>query len=201
MYSGNSVRSQFAASLMAHKSVTQVASAGTDPTTAIHPLARAELRAHGLAPLAPAKTATHKADKPAVLFLCVHNAGKSQMALGLFTALAGDRAVAWSGGSEPGDHLNKYAVEAMAEIGIDTTGEYPKPWTDERLHAADVVITMGCGDTCPYYPGTRYEDWNFNAPPGNSIENVRPVRDAIEAQVRELLAELGVEVVTDVLKR
>jgi len=140
---------------------------------------------------------TPKADKPAVLFLCVHNAGKSQMALGLFKKLAGDRAIAWSGGSEPGDQLNKFSVEAMAEIGIDITGEYPKPWTDERLRAADVVITMGCGDTCPYYPGTRYEDWSFNAPPGKSLDAVRPVRDAIEVKVRALLAELGVEIAPD----
>ena len=133
-----------------------------------------------------------KADKPAVLFLCVHNAGKSQMALGFFTHLAGDRAIAWSGGSEPGDQLNKFSVEAMAEVGIDITHEYPKPWTEERLRAADVVVTMGCGDTCPYYPGTRYEDWTFDAPPGKSIEAVRPVRDAIEQKVRALLAELGI---------
>lgn len=133
-----------------------------------------------------------KADKPAVLFLCVHNAGKSQMALGFFTHLAGDRAIAWSGGSEPGDQLNRFSVEAMAEVGIDITHEYPKPWTEERLRAADVVVTMGCGDTCPYYPGTRYEDWTFDAPPGKSIEAVRPVRDAIEQKVRALLAELGI---------
>ena len=133
-----------------------------------------------------------KADKPAVLFLCVHNAGKSQMALGFFTHLAGDRAIAWSGGSEPGDQLNKFSVEAMAEVGIDITHEYPKPWTEERLRAADVVVTMGCGDTCPYYPGTRYEDWAFDAPPGKSIEAVRPVRDAIEQKDRALLAELGI---------
>lgn len=133
-----------------------------------------------------------KADKPAVLFLCVHNAGKSQMALGFFTHLAGDRAIAWSGGSEPGDQLNKFSVEAMAEVGIDITHEFPKPWTEERLRAADVVITMGCGDTCPYYPGTRYEDWSFDAPPGKSIEAVRPVRDAIEKKVRNLLEELGI---------
>lgn len=139
-------------------------------------------------------TTTSKGDKPAVLFLCVHNAGKSQMALGFFQHLAGDRAVSWSGGSEPSDQLNRFSVEAMAELGIDITHEYPKPWTDERLQAADVVITMGCGDTCPYYPGTRYEDWSFDAPPGKSLEAVRPVRDAIEARVRALLAELGVEV-------
>ena len=131
---------------------------------------------------------------PAVLFLCVHNAGKSQMALGFFTHLAGDQAVGWSGGSEPGDKLNPYAVEAMAEIGIDISHEFPKPWTEERLRAADAVVTMGCGDACPYYPGKRYEDWDFDAPPGRSLEAVRPVRDAIEARVRQLLTDLGVDV-------
>jgi len=132
--------------------------------------------------------------KPVVLFLCVHNAGKSQMALGVFQKLAGDRAIAWSGGSEPGTSLNKYSVEAMAEIGIDITGEFPKPWTEETLRAADVIVTMGCGDACPVYPGKRYLDWELDAPPGTSIENVRPVRDEIERRVRGLLAELGVSV-------
>ncbi|WP_430867093.1 arsenate reductase ArsC [Demequina aurantiaca] len=134
--------------------------------------------------------------KPVVLFLCVHNAGKSQMALGFFEKLAGDRAIAWSGGSEPGNSLNKYSVEAMTEVGIDITGEFPKPWTEETLRAADVIVTMGCGDACPVYPGKRYLDWELQAPPGNSIENVRPVRDDIERRVRALLAELGVEVET-----
>ena len=137
--------------------------------------------------------------KPVVLFLCVHNAGKSQMALGLFDKLAGDRAVAWSGGSEPGGSLNKYSVAAMAEVGIDITQEFPKPWTEETLRAADVIVTMGCGDSCPVYPGKRYLDWTFEAPPGNSIENVRPVRDAIEAKVRGLLTELGIDVEDAVL--
>ena len=132
--------------------------------------------------------------KPVVLFLCVHNAGKSQMALGIFDKLAGDKAVAWSGGSEPGTSLNRYSIEAMAEIGIDITHEFPKPWTDETLGAADVIVTMGCGDSCPVYPGKRYLDWTFDAPPGDSLENVRPVRDAIEAKVRTLLEELGIEV-------
>ena len=132
--------------------------------------------------------------KPVVLFLCVHNAGKSQMALGIFDKLAGDKAVAWSGGSEPGTSLNRYSIEAMAEIGIDITHEFPKPWTDETLGAADVIVTMGCGDSCPVYPGKRYLGWTFDAPPGDSLENVRPVRDAIEAKVRTLLEELGIEV-------
>lgn len=137
--------------------------------------------------------------KPAVLFLCVHNAGKSQMALGLFLHYAGDRAVAWSGGSEPGTSLNTYSVAAMAEVGIDITGEYPKPWTDETLRAADVIVTMGCGDSCPVYPGKRYLDWELNAPPGNSLENVRPVRDEIDRRVRALLQELGVDVPESVI--
>lgn len=132
--------------------------------------------------------------KPVVLFLCVHNAGKSQMALGFFQRLAGDRAVAWSGGSEPGHSLNPSSVEAMREVGIDITGEFPKPWTQETLRAADVIVTMGCGDSCPVYPGKRYLDWTFDALPGTSVENVRPVRDEIERRVRALLAELGVEV-------
>jgi protein-tyrosine-phosphatase len=132
--------------------------------------------------------------KPVVLFLCVHNAGKSQMALGFFEKHAGDRAVAWSGGSEPGTSLNQYSVEAMAEVGIDITGEFPKPWTEETLRAADVIVTMGCGDACPVYPGKRYLDWELDAPPGISIENVRPVRDEIERRVVGLLEELGVSV-------
>ena len=129
---------------------------------------------------------------PTVLFLCTHNAGRSQMALGFFQALAGDRAVAWSGGSEPGRELNEAAVEAMRERGIDITGEFPKPWTDEIVRAADVVVTMGCGDACPVLPGKRYEDWTLEDPAGQGLEAVRPIRDAIELRVRRLLAELGV---------
>ncbi|MCU1462482.1 MAG: protein-tyrosine-phosphatase [Acidimicrobiales bacterium] len=129
---------------------------------------------------------------PAVLFLCVHNAGRSQMALGWFTHLAGDRALAWSGGSEPADEINPSAVAAMAEVGIDITGEFPKPWTDEIVRAADVVITMGCGDACPFYPGTRYEDWELDDPAGQGLDAVRPIRDEIERRVRVLLASLDV---------
>jgi len=129
---------------------------------------------------------------PAVLFLCVHNAGRSQMALGWFKHLANGRAVAWSGGSEPGREVNPSAVKAMAEVGIDITGEYPKPWTEEIVRAADVVVTMGCGDTCPYYPGTRYEDWQLDDPAGMGVEAVRPIRDEIKTRVVALLAELGV---------
>jgi arsenate reductase len=134
-------------------------------------------------------------DRPtAVLFLCVHNAGRSQMALGWFQHLAGDRAVAWSGGSEPGTEVNPSAVLAMAEVGIDITGEYPKPWTDEIVRAADVVVTMGCGDTCPFFPGKRYIDWQLDDPAGQDLDAVRPIRDEIETRVRRLLAELGVQV-------
>jgi protein-tyrosine-phosphatase len=131
-------------------------------------------------------------DRPTVLFLCVHNAGRSQMALGFFQQLAGDRAIAWSGGSEPGYEINPSAIKAMAERDIDITGEFPKPWTDEIVQAADVVITMGCGDACPVFPGKRYLDWELDDPAGKSVEDVRPVRDEIERRVRGLLDELGV---------
>jgi arsenate reductase (thioredoxin) len=130
--------------------------------------------------------------KPTVLFLCTHNAGRSQMALGYFTHLAGDRAVAWSGGSEPGNEINRAAIAAMAEIGIDITGEFPKPWTDEIVQAADVVITMGCGDACPVFPGKRYENWELPDPAGQGLDAVRPIRDDIEERVRRLLADLNV---------
>ena len=132
------------------------------------------------------------AHPPTVLFLCVHNAGRSQMALGWFNHLAGDRAVAWSGGSEPGPAVNPVAVAAMAEVGIDIAREFPKPWTDEMVRAADVVVTMGCGDACPFFPGIRYEDWALDDPHGRWIEAVRPIRDEIERRVRTLLSDLGV---------
>ena len=124
---------------------------------------------------------------PTVLFLCVHNAGRSQMALGWFNHLAGDRAVGWSGGSEPGDKVNPSAVAAMAEVGIDIAREFPKPWTEEIVRTADVVITMGCGDACPFFPGIRYEDWQLEDPAGQGLEAVRPIRDEIEQRVRALL--------------
>ncbi|WP_020519085.1 arsenate reductase ArsC [Catelliglobosispora koreensis] len=130
--------------------------------------------------------------KPVALFLCVHNAGRSQMALGFFQHLAGDRAVGWSGGSEPGLSVNPAAIEAMAERGIDITGEYPKPWTDEVVRAADVIITMGCGDACPIFPGIRYENWDLDDPAGQDVTHVRPIRDEIERRVRQLLSELNV---------
>ncbi len=116
------------------------------------------------------------------------------MALGWFNHLAQGRAIAWSGGSEPANEINPVAIAAMREVGIDITQEYPKPWTDAGLRAADVVVTMGCGDTCPYYPGTRYEDWILDDPAGQGIETVRRVRDEIRTRVVALLQELGVDV-------
>ena len=140
-----------------------------------------------------AKVEGHVTDgKPVVLFLCVHNAGRSQMAMGFFRELAGDAAVAWSGGSEPASQVNPAAIEAMAERGIDISKEFPKPWTDEVVRAADVVVTMGCGDACPVYPGKRYQDWVLDDPAGLGVEDVRPIRDEVERRVRALLAELNV---------
>ncbi|WP_294179978.1 arsenate reductase ArsC [uncultured Schumannella sp.] len=132
---------------------------------------------------------------PTVLFLCVHNAGRSQMALGFFEHYAGAGGIGWSGGSEPGENVNPVAIEVMAEKGIDISGEYPKPWTDEVVRAADVVITMGCGDACPIFPGKRYEEWVLSDPAGWSTEEVRPVRDEIERRVLNLLSELSITLV------
>lgn len=128
--------------------------------------------------------------KPVVLFLCVHNAGRSQMALGFFNHHAAGHAIAWSGGSEPGHEVNPAAVAAMAERGIDISAEFPKPWTDEVVRAADVVVTMGCGDACPIFPGKKYEDWELADPAGMAVEDVRPVRDEIERRVLALLDQL-----------
>jgi arsenate reductase (thioredoxin) len=127
-----------------------------------------------------------------VLFLCVHNAGRSQMAMGFFAQHAGEHAVAWSGGSEPGEQVNPSAVAAMKERGIDISAEFPKPWTDEIVRAADVVISMGCGDACPVFPGKRYEEWTLDDPAGLEVTDVRPIRDEIERRVLHLLDELGV---------
>ena len=127
---------------------------------------------------------------PEVLFVCVHNAGRSQMAAGLLRHLAGDDVSVRSAGSEPADHLNPRVVEAMKEIGIDISAELPKPMTGNMVKAADVVITMGCGDACPIYPGKRYEDWELEDPAGKDLETVRRIRDDIEARVRRLVAEL-----------
>ena len=129
-------------------------------------------------------------DAPSVLFLCVHNAGRSQMAAGWLRHLTGDRTSVYSGGSEPASQINPAAVEAMAEVGIDITEEFPKPWTEEVVQAADVVITMGCGDACPLYPGKRYEDWELDDPDGMSVEDVRAVRDDIRVRVEQLIGTL-----------
>ena len=129
-------------------------------------------------------------DRPTVLFLCVHNAGRSQMAAGFLRHLAGDRVDVRSGGSEPGDQVNPMAIAAMAEVGIDITDQTPERWTDDGIRAADVIVTMGCGDTCPVYPGRRYEDWELTDPSGLDLEAVRPIRDEIEGRVRALVASL-----------
>ena len=128
--------------------------------------------------------------KPSVLFVCVHNAGRSQMAAGWLRELAGDRVEVRSAGSMPADQINPVAVEAMREEGIDITAEQPKVLTTEAVQASDVVITMGCGDACPFFPGKRYEDWKLDDPAGQGIDAVRPIRDDIKARVETLLAEL-----------
>ena len=130
---------------------------------------------------------------PTVLFLCVHNAGRSQMAAGWLRHLAAGRVDVLSAGSNPGDAVNPMAVEAMREVGIDIAGAQPRTWDEADLDAADVVITMGCGDACPVVPGTRYLDWELDDPAGQPLEAVRPVRDEIARRVRGLLAELGVD--------
>jgi len=130
--------------------------------------------------------------KPVVLFLCTHNAGRSQMALGFFRHLAGEQAIGWSGGSEPAGRVNPSAVAAMREVAIDISGEYPKPRTDQVVRAADVVVTMGCGDACPVLPGKRHEEWTLDDPAGRDLAAVRPIRDEIERRVRGLLDELNV---------
>ena len=132
---------------------------------------------------------------PSALFVCVHNAGRSQMAAGFLRALSGGAVEVRSAGSMPADRLNPVAVEAMAEKGVDIAAERPKVLTPEAVQASDVVITMGCGDTCPIYPGKRYEDWDLDDPAGQGIDAVRPIRDEIEQRVRSLLDSLGVPVV------
>ena len=129
-------------------------------------------------------------DRPSVLFVCVHNAGRSQMAAGYLTALSGGAVDVRSAGSMPGDQINPVAVEAMAEVGIDIASNQPKVLTDQAVQDSDVVITMGCGDACPFYPGKRYEDWELEDPAGKDIETVRAVRDEIEQRVKELLASI-----------
>jgi protein-tyrosine-phosphatase len=129
-------------------------------------------------------------DKPTVLFVCVHNAGRSQMAAGYLQHLAGDRVEVFSAGSEPADRINPVAVAAMAEEGIDLAGNTPKILTTDAVRDSDVVITMGCGDTCPIFPGKRYEDWELTDPAGLSLDEVRPIRDDIKARVQALISEL-----------
>ncbi|MFJ7335471.1 arsenate reductase ArsC [Streptomyces sp. NPDC101110] len=127
---------------------------------------------------------------PSVLFVCVHNAGRSQMAAAFLTHLAGDRVQVRSAGSAPADTVNPAVVEAMAEVGIDITAEVPKVLTVEAVRASDVVITMGCGDTCPVFPGKRYLDWELTDPAGRGVAAVRPIRDEIEQRIRDLLDEI-----------
>jgi arsenate reductase (thioredoxin) len=129
-----------------------------------------------------------------VLFVCVHNAGRSQMAAAFLTHLAGDKVQVRSAGSAPADAVNTAVVEAMKEVGIDISAQIPKVLTVEAVQASDVVITMGCGDACPYFPGKRYLDWKLDDPAGRGVEAVRPIRDEIERRIRGLLAELGIEV-------
>ena len=129
-------------------------------------------------------------DRPSVLFVCVHNAGRSQMAAGWLAHLAGDAVEVRSAGSIPGDRVNPAAVAAMAEVGVDISGQRPKVLTTDAVEASDVVITMGCGDACPIFPGKRYLDWDLEDPAGKGVEAVRPIRDEIEARVRGLITEL-----------
>jgi protein-tyrosine-phosphatase len=141
-----------------------------------------------LRPTTPAATVT----TPAVLFLCTHNAGRSQMAAGWLRRLAGSRVDVYSGGSDPADQVNPGAVAAMAEVGIDIAASSPQRWTDEVLQAADVIVTMGCGDACPVIPGKHYVDWPVPDPAGRPLDEIRPIRDDIARRVHGLLDELGV---------
>ena len=129
---------------------------------------------------------------PGVLFLCVHNAGRSQMGAGFMRSLGGDNVRVFSGGSEPAAKVNPSAVEAMREVGVDIADNVPQKWSMEMLHEVDVVVTMGCGDTCPYIPGKRYVDWPLDDPAGQGVDAVRPIRDQIKTLVETLLTEIGV---------
>jgi arsenate reductase len=151
----------------------------------VHRFARERLRA-----LAQGEGKLTK-DAPEVLFVCVHNAGRSQMAAGLLSKLAQGRVHVRTAGSDPGEEINPVALEAMAEVGVDLSEEFPKPLNDDFVRAADAVITMGCGDACPIYPGKLYQDWELEDPAGKDLETVRRVRDEIEARVRRLLDELA----------
>ncbi|MGY1948963.1 arsenate reductase ArsC [Nocardia asiatica] len=130
------------------------------------------------------------ASKPSVLFVCVHNAGRSQMAAGFLTHLAGDAIEVRSAGSAPAESINPAAVEAMAELGIDISDQSPKILTFDAVESSDVVITMGCGDTCPVFPGVSYRDWVLEDPAGKGVESVRPIRDEIKTRVEDLIAEM-----------
>lgn len=130
---------------------------------------------------------------PSVLFLCVHNAGRSQMAAGYMRLLSGGKIDVFTGGSEPAEDINQAAAQAMLEKGINIRGEIPQPWSDEIVRAADVVVTMGCGDACPIYPGKRYVDWEVDDPSGKTLDEIRPIREDLEQRVRTLLEELDVE--------
>ena len=132
----------------------------------------------------------HLPGKPAVLFVCIHNAGRSQMAAGYLTALAGDRVEVFSAGSEPAETVNPAAIRAMADDGIDIAAGAPKILTVDSVKHADVVVTMGCGDACPIFPGTRYEDWNLDDPAGAGLDTVRRIRDEIKVRVQQLITEL-----------
>jgi arsenate reductase len=145
-----------------------------------------------LTPEASRRRVAPRTDLPSVLFVCVHNAGRSQMAAGWLRHLAGDAVEVRSAGSLPGDRVNPAAVEAMAEVGIDISHQRPKVLTTDAVEASDVVITMGCGDACPVFPGKRYLDWELADPAGQGVDAVRPIRDEIERRIRGLLAELGV---------
>jgi len=140
--------------------------------------------------VSPASQDLVSVDQPEVLFVCVHNAGRSQMAAGLLTLRSNGRIQVRSAGSAPGEEINPAVVEAMQEIGVDMSQEFPKPLTDEFVRAADVVITMGCGDACPIFPGKRYEDWNLDDPAGQDVDAVRVIRDEIDRRVQRLMAEL-----------
>ncbi|MEU9474154.1 arsenate reductase ArsC [Streptomyces sp. NPDC048191] len=137
-----------------------------------------------------------RAPRPSVLFVCVHNAGRSQMGAAFLTHLGGDQVEVRSAGSAPADAVNPAVVKAMAEVGIDISAETPKVLTTEAVQSSDVVITMGCGDACPVFPGKRYLDWQLDDPAGQGVDAVRPIRDAIEPRVRNLLAELGIPAAT-----
>ncbi len=153
----------------------------------VHRFARQRLRALGQS------EGTITKDVPEVLFVCVHNAGRSQMAAGLLSKLARGRVNVRTAGSDPGSEINPAAIQAMAEVGVDLSREFPKPLTDEFVRAADAVITMGCGDACPIYPGKRYEDWELDDPDGQDVETVRRIRDEIRARVETLLEQVAPE--------